>query len=211
MASRSAGRPEISTSTSVAPAAATVSSARFTTSLTAAISGWPVPKALRSTPMRACAMACVPAASSGENCAAAERALVPWSAITESSAAASATDRASGPIVSCRATSTSVPSCETTSGVVRIPTTLQKAAGTRTEPPQSVPSATVARFAATAAADPALDPPESRPGSYGFFVSPVSEEYENHPAAKSHSVVLPSTTAPAARSRRTTSASARAR
>ena len=88
---------------------------------------------------------------------------------------------------------------------------MQNEAGMRTEPPQSVPSAAVARFAATAAADPVLDPPESRPSSYGFFVSPVSEEYENHPAAKSHRAVFPSTTAPAARSRRTTSASARAR
>ena len=131
MAPRSARRPGIVTSTSVAPAAAAVSSARFTTSLTASISGWPSPKALRSTPMRACARACGPAAPSEENCAAANRALVPWSASTDSSAAASATDRASGPIVSCRATSTSVPSCETTSGVVRIPTRLQKEAGTR--------------------------------------------------------------------------------
>ena len=77
MASRSARRPGIATSTSVAPAAAAVCSARFTTSLTAVISGWPSPKASRSTPMRARAMACVPAASSAENCAAAACALLP--------------------------------------------------------------------------------------------------------------------------------------
>jgi hypothetical protein len=54
---------------------------------------------------------------------------------------------------------------------------------------------------------PALDPPGSRARSNGFFVSSLSDEYENHEVAKSGSVVLPRITAPASRSLRTVTAS----
>ena len=53
----------------------------------------------------------------------------------------------------------------TTPGVLRTPTRLQNEAGRRTEPPQSVPSPTVAKLAAIAAPVPELDPPGSRFGS----------------------------------------------
>ena len=46
----------------------------------------------------------------------------------------------------------------------------QKAAGWRTEPPVSVPSATGTSPAATAAADPPLDPPATCSTFHGFLV-----------------------------------------
>src|SRR3954462_15545128 len=95
-----------------------------------------------------------------------------------------------------------VPVRGTTPGVLRTPTRLQNDTGTRMDPPQSVPSPTVARFAATAAPVPELEPPGSRFGSYGLRVSVVSDEYENQDVAQSGSVVLASTMAPASRNRR---------
>jgi hypothetical protein len=64
----------------------------------------------------------------------------------------------------------------TTPGVLRTPTRLQNDDGTRTDPPQSVPRPTAQRLAATAAPVPELEPPGSRPGSYGFLVSSLSDE-----------------------------------
>src|SRR6478752_593557 len=86
-------------------------------------------------------------------------------------------------------------------------TRLQKEPGTRMEPPQSVPMPTAPRFAATAEPVPALDPPGSWSSAYGFFVSSLSDEYENHDVAKSGSVVLARMTAPASRNLRTMTAS----
>src|SRR5262249_6621907 len=54
----------------------------------------------------------------------------------------------------------------------RIPTTLQKLAGLRNEPPRSLPSARQTIRAASAAAAPPLLPPALRVGSYGFLVAP---------------------------------------
>jgi hypothetical protein len=76
--------------------------------------------------------------------------------------AASATDRASGPGVSCSRTSAVTPWRLTRPTVGRIPTRPQKKAGTRIEPPVSVPTPAIARPAATAAAVPLLEPPGSR-------------------------------------------------
>ena len=42
----------------------------------------------------------------------------------------------------------------------------------RIEPPVSEPSAASARFAASAAAEPPLDPPATRPGASGFGTFP---------------------------------------
>ncbi|KOU16235.1 hypothetical protein ADK49_18665 [Streptomyces sp. WM6349] len=50
------------------------------------------------------------------------------------------------------------------------PTTPFRAAGTRIDPPVSVPSANVAARAATATADPPLDPPATRPRSQALAV-----------------------------------------
>ena len=52
--------------------------------------------------------------------------------------------------------------------VGRMPYTPQKLAGTRTEPPVSLPSAKSQAPAAVAAADPLDEPPGRRPGARGF-------------------------------------------
>src|SRR5262249_42419199 len=68
-----------------------------------------------------------------------------------------------------------------------------------------------ARFAATAAPVPPLDPPGSRSSAYGFSVSPDTDEIPNHAVAQSGSDTLARITAPAARSLLTIAASLRAR
>ena len=52
------------------------------------------------------------------------------------------------------------------------PTIPQHAAGIRIEPPLSDPSAASATPAASAAAEPPLDPPAIRPGASGFGTVP---------------------------------------
>ncbi len=83
----------------------------------------------------------------------------------------------------------------------------QKALGTRIEPPVSVPSASGASPAASAAAEPPLEPPATRSGSRGLRTVPSASLIELKPQANSCVAVLPSTIAPAARTRRTASAS----
>jgi hypothetical protein len=51
----------------------------------------------------------------------------------------------------------------------------QQAAGMRTEPPVSVPTASGTMPAATATADPALDPPDMAPGRYGLRAGPWAD------------------------------------
>ena len=79
----------------------------------------------------------------------------------------------------------------------------------RIEPPPSVPSASAAIPAATAAALPPLEPPGSRAGLRGLRVKP-SADWVNPHTASSGIRVLPTTTAPARRSRLTSSSSRRA-
>src|SRR5947209_10336924 len=79
----------------------------------------------------------------------------------------------------------------------------QKEAGCRIEPPVSDPSATGAIRAATAAADPPLDPPGARSSAHGLRVGPKAEFSVEEPIANSSQLVLPTTIAPA-RSRRVT-------
>ncbi len=57
-------------------------------------------------------------------------------------------------------------------GVRRKPKRPQNAAGTRTEPPVSVPMASGTMPAATAAAEPLLEPPVVWPGRRGCSQSP---------------------------------------
>src|SRR5579884_3892240 len=85
------------------------------------------------------------------------------------SSAASPTVRAIGPMWSSRLSRTK-PAVGTESKVGLMPTTPQSAAGTRIEPPVSVPSEPKHRQAATAAADPLDEPPVARLGSWGFRV-----------------------------------------
>ena len=90
------------------------------------------------------------------------------------------------------------------------PTTPQNDEGMRMDPPVSVPRAIGTTPPASAAADPPLDPPVMREGSHGLAVGPHAETRLVAPAASSCMFVLPITMAPAARKRRTTSASASA-
>jgi hypothetical protein len=86
------------------------------------------------------------------------------------------------------------------------PTIPQHAAGIRIEPPESVPSAASARPAASAAAEPPLEPPAIRPGASGFGTVPKCGFSEVTPYANSCRFVLPTSPYPAASSRRTASA-----
>src|SRR5271169_2528807 len=88
-----------------------------------------------------------------------------------------------------------------------MPTTPQKEAGSRIEPPVSVPSAPRHSWAATAAADPPDDPPATRVVSSGFVVAPNAEFSVDEPIANSSMLVLPTKIAPSARRRSNTVAS----
>src|SRR5437588_12676515 len=81
------------------------------------------------------------------------------------------------------------------------PMTPHSAAGWRTDPPVSDPSATGTIPAATAAADPPEDPPGTRDVSQGFFTGPNAEFSFEEPMANSSQFVFPTTTAPACSSR----------
>src|SRR5487761_2713044 len=69
------------------------------------------------------------------------------------------------------------------------------------EPPVSLPSEIGVMSAATAAAEPPDDPPGTREGSSGLRVGPKAEFSVDEPIANSSRLVLPITTAPAARTR----------
>jgi hypothetical protein len=73
------------------------------------------------------------------------------------------------------------------------PTTPQKLAGRRIEPPTWLPIATMAMPAATAAAEPEEEPPGVRAGSCGLVVGPATM------SANSVVTALPTMTAPARR------------
>src|SRR5207253_1409944 len=81
------------------------------------------------------------------------------------------------------------------------PTTPQNAAGCRTDPPVSDPSAAGTIRAATAAAEPPEDPPATRDVSHGFRVTPNAECSVDDPIANSSRFVLPMTERPALRRR----------
>ena len=68
----------------------------------------------------------------------------------------------------------------------------------------SLPSAAAAIPAATAAADPPLEPPGAREVSHGLRVGPNAEFSVEDPIANSSRLVLPITTAPASCRRSTT-------
>ena len=88
------------------------------------------------------------------------------------------------------------------------PNSPQQPAGMRIEPPPSEPSAAEHSPAATAAAEPPLEPPGVRCRSHGLRVMPNVGVSVNGTIIISGTWVLPRITAPALRSRRTTSESA---
>ena len=83
----------------------------------------------------------------------------------------------------------------------------QNAAGWRIDPPVSVPVAAGTRPAATAAAEPPDEPPGTRSTSHGLATGPKKLVSLVDPIANSSMFVLPTMTAPAARSCATTVAS----
>ena len=81
------------------------------------------------------------------------------------------------------------------------PTRPVYAAGMRMDPAPSLAEAAPTRPAATAAAEPPLEPPGVRPVSHGLRVSPVASLSVNPQIASSGRLVTPNTIAPASRSR----------
>src|SRR5580704_1116491 len=81
--------------------------------------------------------------------------------------------------------------------VGRMPYSPQKLAGTRTEPPVSVPSAVSQRPAATAAAEPEDEPPGTWPGARGLTGVPSNGFSPRMPSETSSVTVLPIRVAPA--------------
>ena len=84
------------------------------------------------------------------------------------------------------------------------PTSPQHAAGMRIEPPPSLPCATGTIPAATAAAAPPEEPPVVRRKSHGLRVGPNRRASVVGRIPYSGSVVVPTITQPASRSRRVT-------
>src|SRR5215813_10302590 len=100
----------------------------------------------------------------------------------------------------------------TSPSVGLIPTSELTFDGDTIEPSVSVPTAIAIRFAATATADPELDPDGLRSSAYGFFVWPPRplqplDECVDRKFAHSLRFVLPRMTTPAVRRRSTTNAS----
>src|SRR5204863_10141498 len=78
------------------------------------------------------------------------------------------------------------------------PTTPQNDAGWRMEPPVSNPEASGTQRAATAAAEPPLDPPGVRSIAHGLRTAPNAEFSLDDPIANSSQFVLATMTASAA-------------
>src|SRR5919197_1145473 len=127
-------------------------------------------------------------------------------ASTAHAAATAATVRAIGPTVSKLGQSGKTPSVETRPQLGFRPTTPQHAAGSRTEPPVSVPRPRSQSPAASAAALPPDEPPAIRPGRAGFWTVPYHGFWLVVPQANSCRFALPTTTAPASTSRSTAGA-----
>jgi len=88
-------------------------------------------------------------------------------------------------------------------GEVRKPTTPQKAAGVRSEPPRSEPWASGPMPVARATAAPPLEPPQVSAVFHGLRVAPKTALKVLPPAPNSGVLVLPTTMAPARLSRST--------
>src|SRR5262249_58270616 len=124
--------------------------------------------------------------------------------MTSSSAAASRTVRAIGPALPSPSAPDTEGAGETRPRDGLIPNRPQQEAGIRIEPPPSLPWASGASPAATAAAAPPLQPPGVRDASHGLRQSPFSSDSVTAIVPNSGVFVLPITTNPASRIRRTT-------
>ncbi len=132
-------------------------------------------------------------------------------ASTSSSRATSSTVRPIGPRVLIGIHALPGATLGTTRTVGRKPTTLFHAAGLRSEPPVSLPSAVATMRQARATAAPPLDPPAVRPSPHGFCVTPWTLLNVCEPAPNSGVFVFPTATAPAAFMRATSRQSAAGR
>src|ERR1700723_4528551 len=103
-----------------------------------------------------------------------ERSSESAAAIAVSRTAASATETAIGPAVSCTGDSGTMPVLLTRPRVGLTPTTPQALDGETIEPSVSVPTARGAKPADRPAAEPELDPAGVRASAYGFAVWPPS-------------------------------------
>src|SRR5277367_4728295 len=83
----------------------------------------------------------------------------------------------------------------------------QKCAGTRTDPPPSLPTPPIEQPEAIAAASPPLEPPLDRAKFQGLLVLPLRELLVSYAIKYSGVFVLPRIIAPAARRRATSGAS----
>ena len=135
---------------------------------------------------------------------------MPASAITQSALAQSWTLLAIGPIESSVVLKGNAPAVGTRCRLGLKPTRPHKPAGTRTEPPVSVPMAMSHRPSPTATAAPEDEPPGTRVRSCGLPGVPKCGLAPMPENANSVMLVLATITAPAARSRCTTGASAAA-
>ncbi len=124
-------------------------------------------------------------------------------ASTESSRARSSTVRAIGPPTDVVSHRLPVGHVGTLPSDGRRPTTPQNDAGLRSDPPMSEPSASGTIPLARAAAAPPLLPPALRDGSCGLRVVPKTVLKVCEPAANSGTLVLPTSTTPARRTRST--------
>src|ERR1700686_730656 len=127
--------------------------------------------------------------------------------IASSIKAASSAVRASGPCTWPGSQASGIGQFGVRPGVGRMPTMQQNEAGIRIEQPKSRPSARRAIPVAPATADPPEEPAGLNAGFQGLRVTPNTSLKVLAPAANSGVLVLPSTMAPAAFRRRTTSAS----
>src|SRR5579864_189512 len=92
-------------------------------------------------------------------------------------------------------------------GVGFSPQMPQKCAGTRIEPPPSLPTPPVEQPAAIAAASPPLEPPALRARSHGLLVFQLTKLSVSYAIRNSGVLVLPRRIAPAAFRRATKTAS----
>ncbi len=122
---------------------------------------------------------------------------------TAHASATSDTVRAIGPTVSSVGQSGKTPSMAIAPHCGLRPTTSQQAAGSRIEPPVSLPSPSSQSPAASAAAFPLEDPPVVRPGRAGLETVPYHGFWPITDHANSGRLAFPITTAPAATSRST--------
>src|SRR3982751_438459 len=121
--------------------------------------------------------------------------------------AASFTVCPNGPMWSSELANATRPYRETRPYVGVTPTTPQKLAGWRMDPPVSEPSVTTAVPCATAAADPPLEPPGTRSRARGLRTGPNAEFSFEEPMANSSQFNLPIRMAPSASNRYTAVAS----